>query len=292
MELILLPNEDINKMSFAQLQEACKQRKLPLAGNKDGMKRILEKHMRDFLCNSEKVTQKRYAHLLCRLSGDVPVDPVLAEDECIYERKKMEAFFEETVVDGMVTSPCTGKPMGLTLTPVSSQTKELIMALVKSGVFVSPDVEQMIANKALEKKAHSGDRNAMFLVADNLRFGKNGFAKDDKSSFEWMQKAHNAGHPSTMACIGHRYLVGIGVEKNTSVGLTLMGEAAGQGSDWALYYIGRSYAMGVNGFIKDRAQAIGYIQKALNDASIKQMSPATVAEANELLAELVESDKN
>ena len=65
--------------------------------------------------------------LLCPIKHELPLDPVIAEDNFVYERSAIEEWLERNE-----KSPHTNEPMGKRLFP-ALQVKNMIKAMVKSG---------------------------------------------------------------------------------------------------------------------------------------------------------------
>jgi len=87
-------------------------------------------------------------HLVCPITLELPIDPVIAEDGRVYERSAIEKHFEtKTKSEQPLRSPYTNLPMGKRLLP-SPQTKSLIESMIESGV-VSEDLRD-----AWEKQKH------------------------------------------------------------------------------------------------------------------------------------------
>ena len=68
------------------------------------------------------------SEFVCPITLELPIDPVVAEDGKIYERKKIVEWLEEHH-----TSPCTNQEMGTRLLP-ANQVKVVIGNMINSGV--------------------------------------------------------------------------------------------------------------------------------------------------------------
>ena len=108
------------------------------------------------------------------------------------------------------------------------------------------------------RKAEAGEGWAMHFLGIWYEYGLKGLAKDEAKAFEWYEKSHEAGHASGTGCLGVCYLLGYGVPKCFARANTLLSEAAGRGSTYACYQLGRAYAHGLWGFPKDEKMARRY----------------------------------
>ena len=68
---------------------------------------------------------------LCPITSELPVDPVMAEDGRVYERKAIKEWFA-TKPEDEVKSPITNELMGKKLLP-AVQVRNTIKAMVQSG---------------------------------------------------------------------------------------------------------------------------------------------------------------
>jgi hypothetical protein len=108
------------------------------------------------------------------------------------------------------------------------------------------------------RQAEAGKGWAMHDLGVWYERGQKGLAKDEAKAFEWYKKSHEAGHAGGTGCLGVCYLEGNGVPKCQSRANTLLSEAAGCGSKYACYRLGRAYADGIRGFPKDETMARRY----------------------------------
>ncbi|CAB9529712.1 Sel1 repeat [Seminavis robusta] len=178
--------------------------------------------------------------LICPICLELPWDPVIAEDGCIYDRPFIETHMESQD-DQNLKSPVTNLPMGRRLIPVI-RIRNHIEILVESGVISGNHAAKWNAKvqekKVMEKflaKAEGGD--AMFDVGQNYEFGFRGFKQDHTLAFQWYERAHKAGNAAGTASLGGCYLDGKGVARQQSLGLELMSTAADQGSPTAAFIL-------------------------------------------------------
>ena len=92
-----------------------------------------------------------------------------------------------------------------------------------------------------------------------------------------------------MADAGYFLMAGIGVEKNVSYGLTLMGAAAGMGSDSACCFLGTWHFEGRYGLPQDNAEAKHWLTKAVDgNCSTNHLNDGMKERARKHLKELEE----
>ena len=74
--------------------------------------------------------------LVCPISFELPIDPVIAEDGHVYERSALRAWFEREAGHGdfRARSPMTGKPMPTRVIP-AIQIRQMLERMVRSGAF-------------------------------------------------------------------------------------------------------------------------------------------------------------
>jgi hypothetical protein len=222
---------------------------------------------------------------LCPITFSLPVDPVIAEDGKVYERSAIEEWLKQ-----QLKSPVTNLAMGTKLLP-ALQVKNMIRVMVTSGALTGDKVdawklkleeEEEVAE--MLRKAEAGDGWAMCILGAWYKLGQKGLAKDDAKAFEWFEKSHEAGHAGGTGCLGLCYLHGDGVPKCLVRANTLLSEAAGCGSKYACYKLGRAYAEGRWGFPKDESMARRYYSM-MASAAIDDCTAAATEKAATWLRE-------
>ncbi|CAB9521008.1 Sel1 domain protein repeat-containing protein [Seminavis robusta] len=196
--------------------------------------------------------------LICPITLELPWDPVIAEDGRVYERESIEEHIENK--QGDLRSPITNGKMGSKLCP-ANWVHNHIDTLVEFGVIDgdladkwNEKVKQKKEMEELLKKAEGGDARAMYDLGVNYQYGSDGFKKDPKAAFQWA--------------------------------MMYISMAAGQGSDWAAYELGMALADGLHGVIKDKAEAIRWLEEAVGDCRYKHLSLPAKNQARETLNEL------
>jgi hypothetical protein len=204
-------------------------------------------------------------HLVCSISLEVPVDPVMADDGYTYERSFMEEYME-SCKGGLVFSPITRKLITATLKP-NVQAKILIEAMVEkappndelANSWKERSKQQKENQKTLLQKAAGGHVDSMMLLGNKYRMGSSGYHRDPAKAYEWFKRAADNGSYSGMARAA-TYLL---LEKPNATaadkaqGISFMSLAAHEGgSSHACICLGTWYARGLPGVVRiDRVQA-------------------------------------
>ena len=125
--------------------------------------------------------------LLCPITQQLPVDPVMAEDGRVYDRKAIQEWIDKTKKLEkartstsvlwqrtsneekvfVARSPSTNEKMGLKPTE-AAQVRNTIEHLVKSGAVDDDKAEAVKKRLAAEKAANEGDANAIWEMGDAL----------------------------------------------------------------------------------------------------------------------------
>jgi TPR repeat protein len=215
------------------------------------------------------MSQPPFAHLICPITLQLPLDPVTTKDGQIYERSAILQHFE---ANGH-TSPITRDAIGDKLIALV-HVKSLIESSIRDDLI--PDV---LANNWKEKesernefdelvrKAEGGDTDAMYNVGKIYYFGKNGVGKDGKAAFEWYKRASDKRNTRAMGFFGSTLLDGaeeFDVEKNVTSAILLLVMAAEGGSDIACIELGCVLADGIDGLPEDPPKAIYFLTKGLS----------------------------
>ena len=205
--------------------------------------------------------------LVCSITQELPVDPVMAEDGRVYERQAMEEWLQSKAGQA-VRSPVTNEPMGTRLLP-AVQVRNNIKGMVKSGAIRGDKVEAWQRRMEEEeevaaerKKAEEGDADAMCKLGEWYEEGKKGLALDDKQAAEWWRRAADLDHPTATACLGDAYRDGVGVDEDEARALVLIGMAAGLGSAFGCYLLGLYHLDGYCGLAKDPKETARWYRKA------------------------------
>ena len=227
--------------------------------------------------------------LICPITQELPVEPVLAEDGRIYEKKDLLQWFG---TDREAKSPTTGDIIGTTLKP-APQVRNTIEALVKSGAIEGEIAEawtKKLADetrvKEMRAKAEGGDEEAMYCLGVWHRHGMNGLVKDLAQARAWYECSAAARYPKGMAKFGEYLVGGKGGTQDNTFGLVMVSQAAAFGSDVGAYYLGRAFFAGW-GLSKDRVQARFWLKKIVEgECEVKHLSSGARARVAGWLREL------
>lgn len=211
---------------------------------------------------------RAFAELVCPITRALPVDPVMAEDGCVYERSAIELQMKRA-------------KRHVQLIP-APQVKNMIRAMVTSGALAGDKVEawkEKLAEEEVVANAESGDPEAMFTLARWYKLGEKGLARDGVKAFEWYSRSHEAGHAGGTGGLGECYIEGVGVPESKSLGGMFFGIAALGGSQLACYNLGFCLASGSYGFPRDATLARHWYAKVAT-ASIKDLPRDLVEHAS------------
>ncbi|KAL3924235.1 MAG: hypothetical protein SGILL_001165 [Bacillariaceae sp.] len=215
--------------------------------------------------SSNKRHRKVEDDLICPISLELPVDPVMAADGRIYERLAIKKHFITSD-----RSPYTNETLKSKDLLDAPQTRNTIETLIESGVITGDLAARWKGRtsykKELLRQAENGHAEAMGTLAKYFFTGKHDFAEDDGKAYEWSKKAHAAGSVLGTAYLGIYLTNGYGgVESNVNQGTTYLALAAGRGSNFAAYELGCGFVHGNYGLEKDKTEAIRLLEQATSD---------------------------
>jgi hypothetical protein len=222
------------------------------------------------------------ADLVCPITQELPIDPVIAEDGKIYERNAILEWFSEK--GARITSPSTNARMGTRLLP-AVQTRNTIRTLIESGAIegeLAKAWQTKLAEEAKVKaeraKAEAGNGYSMFLLGVWSQHGAYGLAKSDGQARAWYERSAAVRHPHGMAAFGECLLLGYGGPENTSLGLVYTTDAAHLGSDLGAYLLGAAFFHGMYNLPKDTVQARFWLKK-VDECNFKNLTEEALAKA-------------
>ena len=202
------------------------------------------------------------AELLCPITQELPIDPVMAEDGRVYDRSAIEQWLATNE-----KSPHTNEPMGKKLMP-ALQVKNVIAKMVESGALSGDKCEAWTKKLRQEKavtdmraRAEAGDVEAMKSVAEWYEEGWYGLAQDPTLSFYWSKRAADLDDPSALYKISRAYYSGDGVPKDLMTAAVKMTQAAMLGSPRAIYSLAATYEYGWHGFAKSPSDALHWAKR-------------------------------
>ena len=159
--------------------------------------------------------------------------------------------------------------------------------------------EYEATSKALRKSAEEGDASAQFRLGQLYDEGT-GVPQDYRQAMEWFEKAAKQGHVGAQVNLGTLYLQGEGAPQSDQMALFWFRRAAEQGHALAFAKLGWMSAQG-RGVLQDFIQAHKWYNLAAanghkkaaeyRDALAKQMTPAQIAEAQQLAREWKPKEK-
>jgi hypothetical protein len=135
--------------------------------------------------------------------------------------------------------------------------RSIVFSLMLAATFSHAD--EAGALRELTAKAEKGDAAAQLTLAIRLRDGK-GVPKDDAAAMQWAHRAADAGNADAMDFVGHAYLRGSVVERQTEIAFGYF-KAAAEHSAQAAFNLGQCY-FGAQGTAQDCAQALVWWEKA------------------------------
>lgn len=190
---------------------------------------------------------------VCPITGNLPVDPVMAEDGRIYERDAIEQWFQTN--DGtQCPSPMTNKMIGRHLVEAIQQ-RNIIENLVENKLIVGEQADTW-ARETAEwnsmstemrehfRKASHGDANSTSTIAFAYRYGTHGRQVDMEQAARWFNKSTLLGSAMGGAGLAILYLNGTGVRACPVRGHIELARAAMAGSEHAAICLGQHMAEG------------------------------------------------
>ena len=223
--------------------------------------------------------------LICPITFELPVDPVMAEDGRVYERRAIEEWIARP---GRLKSPTLNTPMGPRLYP-STQVRNVIERMVRTGAISGPKADawsKKLAEeeevKAVRAEAEDGDAEAMLALGSWYYNGDEGLAKDYKQAAGWLQRGDDLGHATCTVGLGVCYGLGQVVEKDQAYALHLFTAAAARGSEGGCYNLALCLANGWNGLRKNARAATRWF-RAMESATVRDADDGARDEAAEWL---------
>ena len=227
---------------------------------------------------------------ICPITHELPIAPVMAEDGKIYEEKAIREWFG---TKRKAKSPTTGADIRTRLLP-APQARNTIEALVNSGAIEGELAEAWkikLADetkvKEMRAKAEGGDGQAMYFLGTWYSSGVNGLTKDKPQARAWYERSAATRNPKGMGSFGECLVCGAGGPKDNTLGLVMVTQAAGLGSDVAAYLLGQVFFKGNCGLPKDRVQARFWLKKVVDgECAHKHLLDRARAESAQWLREL------
>lgn len=212
--------------------------------------------------------------LICPITHELPVEPVLAEDGKVYERSAIETWLQKNQ-----RSPSTNEAIGNRLTP-ATQIKNIIEFMVKSEAL--PDdkvnawkkrVAEQEAVAELRTKAEAGDAQAAYQLGKWLEFGRNNLCKDYAKAFAMYLLSSKGGNAEAMGGLANFYYYGWGVQRNDALALRWAAAGVALNNGRAMMTLGDMYVHGLAGLPKDQEEGFKLLLRGaeLGNANSKGM---------------------
>lgn len=245
---------------------------------------------------SDTIASALISEFKCAISHELPVDPVTAEDGHVYERAAIEDWIAKAEAgERPLRSPKLNTPMGPRLLP-ATQTRNVIEHTVRSGIVSGPEAAAWSEKLAEEKeeearrkaeakyvagvraKAEGGDGDAMLHLGRLVSNGMKGLPEDRKQGAGWFRRGHDLNHTACTMELGLSYELGMGVERSDAMAMYLYTVAAKNGSEYACYTLGYSFAHKYCGVVKDEQEAVRWFT-AMKTAPIRDSGDTNRAHA-------------
>ena len=235
------------------------------------------------------VVQTLAAELICPITQDLPVEPVMAADGGIYNRPDISKWFRTSN-----TSPLTNQEIPKTLIPVP-RIRNQIEALVESGDLSDEQVQswrtrvaEAEAMKAevedLRLKCEQNDRTAMMKLALLYSKGMKGLEPDQQKAVSLWKTAADLGSASAHVNFGLHNMNGNGIERSVSNALVYITQGMMLGSELGCYMLAMLYGSGRVGLKKDYNTARKFFEK-MSKCSVMDATNELREEAKKWLQE-------
>jgi TPR repeat protein len=219
------------------------------------------------------------SEFICPITQELPIDPVIAMDGKVYERKAIEQW----IARGNGKSPMTNLPMTGQLLP-ATHVRNSLELMVKSGAITGDKVDawrKKIVDEnrveAVRAKAVAGDLKAAYKLGRWYVFGLRGLTENHTEGLNWLQKSADGGFAPGISELGHCYLAGIGTERQIHLGVVMVTEAAQLGDEAACWILGDMFRNGKYGAKKNEVVAAKWYQKFLQSEPIRRLITLRVA---------------
>ena len=218
------------------------------------------------------MTNKILKNLTCPITLELMVDPVLADDDEIYERSAILAHLKTDKKSPIVRSTV----IDASTLRFSKRIYETIEELVMTGNLPDDEKKAWHARKKVvdleqAKKmfdegrildaAKLGHPAAMGKMAYRYYRGNEGVEKDGAKAFDFATRAAKEGDGQGMFVLGKCYRFGCGVAADEVAALKWYEEAAKKGNRNGMNATGQCYSAGV-GCVKDDTKAAAYFKSA------------------------------
>ena len=223
-------------------------------------KRSAESASKDTVANAKRfrsAIDESCDELMCPITYQLPLDPVMAEDSKIYERTAIEDWLKQHQ-----RSPVTNLAMGSKLMP-ATQIKNMIERMVKSGALPEDKtaewkkrIEEEEELNELRAQAEAGDADAAYTLGSYYDNGSKGVHMDKEKAFKYYKQAAEAGSAKGMGALCLCYNLGKGVAKNDALALRWAAVAHHLGDGVGSLVLGSLYFEGGAGLPVDKKEGL------------------------------------
>jgi len=213
-------------------------------------------------------------HLLCAITQELMVDPVLAEDGNTYERKELIKWLATNSTSPLDPSCSIDASQLRSNRAVKKQIEELIESRELSDELcadyterqrlLSPENAQELFDEGkVEEAADLGHAEAQGMMADRYYFGSDGVDEDLEKCVEWAKKAAAGGDRLGQYWLGYAYQFAEGgVAKDWAQALEWYEKAAEQGHATAMNNMGFLYEAGGRGVTRNLVTSASWYRQA------------------------------
>lgn len=218
----------------------------------------------------KSASNRTVSEFICAITHELPVDPVIAEDGQVYERRAIEAWIAQAAKNNKpVRSPNHNTEMGPRLLP-ATQVRNAIEHLVRADAINGPVADAWMKKIAFEgevnamvKRAETNDGDAMYNLGLWYNNGHHGLAVDSKKAVSWYQRGHNLGHATCTSALGLCYEEGVGVRRDVVYAVCLYSIAAARGSEAGCHNLAIYLSAGHGGLRENESAATHWFRAAV-----------------------------
>lgn len=183
-------------------------------------------------------------HLICPITQELPVHPVIAADGCCYEKSAIEKWLKNSC-----KSPVTNQTMATKLYS-SSQIRNVIKSMVESNALTGAKADawmQRIRDERevleVQRRMCSGEAEAANILGSWYMLGKRGLSVNQALAFSLYKKAADMDHADALCNVARCYSNGIGTTRDELRGMMSLTQSATLGSRRACYKLGLKWKL-------------------------------------------------
>ena len=189
---------------------------------------------------------------ICPISHELMLDPVIAEDEGLYEREEIEKVLKMRP-GRKFRSPRTGLMVGKTLIAAPSVRNSIDFAVESGAVETSLANNYLLRKHILEttRKAERGDCKAMHYLSSWYRLGLCGLLQNEEKAELWLKKEKDAKDAKFIQALASK---------------------SERGDPDAMYRLGICHCNGTHGLTKSYETAFHWLHKSADNRNPKAMA--------------------